>query len=123
MANVKQVTPFVFTHDLKASLAFFAGLSFGETFIMADEGYAYCTDGRCAVRLLQLGKEQEIAEQMIYVDVEDVDQLYADLKPFLDTLPEGRVRGPIDQSYGQRELHVKDPDNCLLMFGHNIKDV
>lgn len=122
MPNIRQTTPFIFTHDLKASCAFFEGLGFEPRVIMPDPGYAYCSTGHAAVRLLELKRDMEIAEQMVYVDVEDVDQLYDDLKPFLEGLPEGRARGPINQEYGQRELHVKDPDNCLLMFGHEIRD-
>jgi hypothetical protein len=26
------------------------------------------------------------------------------------------VRAPLEQSYGVREFHVKDPDGCLLFF-------
>ena len=32
-------------------------------------------------------------------------------------LPEGRAGPPFDQSYGQREVHVSEPDNCLPPFG------
>mgnify|MGYP001795966430 FL=1 len=120
MPNVRQVTPFVFTRDLKASCAFFKGLGIIPSFLLEEHGYAYCTDGTVGIRLLEIGQDQDIAEQLVYFDVEDVDALYQTHKPFLDTLPEGRVRGPVDQTYGQRELHVKDPDNCLLMFGHNV---
>lgn len=55
----------------------------------------------------------------IYLWVRHVDQLYADLKPKLDTLAEGRVRAPFTQPYGMREFHVKDPDGCLLFFGED----
>ena len=55
-----------------------------------------------------------------YIDVRDVDGLYAELKPKLDTLPKGDVYGPVDQSYGQRELLVLAPDGNLLAFGQAI---
>ena len=55
-----------------------------------------------------------------YIDVRDVDQLYRELKPKLDRLPKGDVYGPIDQSYGQRELLVLAPDGNLLAFGQAI---
>ena len=55
-----------------------------------------------------------------YIDVRDVDQLYAELKPKLDKLPKGDVYGPVDQSYGQRELLVLAPDGNLLAFGQAI---
>lgn len=56
-----------------------------------------------------------------YVDVRDVDQLYAELKPKLDTLPEDDIHGPADEDYGQRELSVVAPDGNLIVFGQAIK--
>ncbi len=56
-----------------------------------------------------------------YIDVRDVDSLYAELKPKLNALPEGDVCGPVDQPYGQRELLVLAPDGNLLAFGHAIR--
>ncbi len=50
----------------------------------------------------------------------DVDQLYAELKPKLDTLPKGDVYGPVNQHYGQRELLVLAPDGNLIAFGHAL---
>ena len=55
-----------------------------------------------------------------YVDVRDVDALYAELKPKLDTLPKGAVHGPADKPYHQRELLVLAPDGNLLAFGQAI---
>jgi hypothetical protein len=55
-----------------------------------------------------------------YIDVEDVDALYAELKPKLDTLPGGHTNGPKDQSYGQRALILRAPDGNLLAFGQSI---
>jgi len=42
------------------------------------------------------------------------------LKPKLGTLPEGDVSGPMDQTYGQRELLVLAPDGNLIAFGQAI---
>jgi len=57
-----------------------------------------------------------------YIWVEDVDALFDALSVNLETLPEGRLRRPFNQSYGTREFHVKDPDGCLLFFGMGIDD-
>lgn len=58
--------------------------------------------------------------QSFYIDVADVDVLYAQLKPALDTMPERRVRAPFNQPYGQREFHVLDEDGALVFFGTGI---
>jgi catechol 2,3-dioxygenase-like lactoylglutathione lyase family enzyme len=57
-----------------------------------------------------------------YIDVRDVDELYAELKPKLDTLPKGDVYGPVNQTYGQRELILLAPDGNLLAFGHALRE-
>ena len=56
-----------------------------------------------------------------YIDVRDVDQLYEELKPKLDMLPKGDVYGPVNQTYGQRELLVLAPDGNLIAFGAAIR--
>ena len=118
MAGVTQITPFVFTRDLAGSLSFFCDiLEFSCAFQMENYAFVHAKKG-AAIRVLEVDPACEIAEQMIYLDCEDVDALYARLKPRLDLLPEGRVRAPFEQPYGMREFHVKDPDNCLLFFGN-----
>jgi hypothetical protein len=56
-----------------------------------------------------------------YIDVRDVDQLYAELKPKLATLPTRDVYGPVNQPYGQRELLVLAPDGNPMDFGQAIE--
>ncbi|MEM6667346.1 MAG: VOC family protein, partial [Pseudomonadota bacterium] len=53
----------------------------------------------------------------VYVEVGDLDGLWAELAPRLAGLAEGRVREPFTQPYGMREFHVKDPDGMLMFFG------
>jgi len=55
-----------------------------------------------------------------YVDVNDVDALYAEVKPKLDLLPDGDVHGPANKDYGQRELLVLAPDGNVIAFGQEI---
>jgi len=38
-------------------------------------------------------------------------------------LPEGRVRAPFNQPYGQREFHVIDEDSLLLFFGEEFNRI
>ncbi|MCU1223776.1 MAG: bleomycin resistance protein [Edaphobacter sp.] len=56
-----------------------------------------------------------------YINVRDVDQLYAELKPKLDTLPQGGVDGTEDKHYGQRELLMSAPDGNLIAFAQAIR--
>ncbi|QJF50458.1 VOC family protein [Roseobacter ponti] len=120
MARINQITPFVMTRDLAASLEFYTGI-LGFTCGFQQDNYAFVHHRPGgALRLIEVDPDCEIGEQMIYLDCEDVDAVWTVLKPRLDTLPEERVRAPFDQPYRMREFHVKDPDNCLLLYGTDI---
>jgi catechol 2,3-dioxygenase-like lactoylglutathione lyase family enzyme len=123
MSNFIQVTPFMHVDDLDRALAFFTGiLGFETRFRAAD--YAYVHRETAGFRILQQtgadGAPPGNRRFAYYIDVRDVDQLYAELKPKLDTLPKRDVYGPVDQSYGQRELLVLAPDGNVLAFGQAI---
>ena len=60
------------------------------------------------------------SQQHCYIDVTNIDALYAELKPELEKLPKTRVRQLFDTDYGQREFHVIDPDALLISFGEQL---
>ena len=123
MSNFIQVTPFMHVEDLERALTFFTDiLGFETRFRVAN--YAYVHRETTGFRILEQtgndGAPPGNRRFAYYIDVRDVDQLYAELKPKLDTLPQGDVYGPVDQTYGQRELLVLAPDGNLLAFGQAI---
>ena len=123
MSNVIQITPFMHVQDLDKALAFFNDIvGFATTF--RQPGYAYVEREGAGIRILEShgadGAPPGNRRFAYYVDVRDVDGLYAELKPKLDTLPRGDVHGPADKPYHQRELLVLAPDGNLLAFGQAI---
>ncbi len=123
MSNFIQITPFMHVEDVERAVAFFTeilGFEIGFRF----EDYAYVHRENVGFRILQNrgsdGAPPGNRRFAYYIDVRDVDQLYAELKPKLDTLPKGDVYGPVDQRYGQRELLVLAPDGNLIAFGQAI---
>jgi catechol 2,3-dioxygenase-like lactoylglutathione lyase family enzyme len=123
MSNFIQVTPFMHVDDLERAVTFFTAiLGFETRFRVAN--YAYVHRETTGFRILEQtgadGAPPGNRRFAYYIDVRDVDGLYAELKPMLDTLPKGDVYGPVDQSYGQRELLVLAPDGNLLAFGQAI---
>lgn len=125
VSNFIQITPFIHVTDLEKAIAFFTGiLGFKVPYRLDD--YAYVHRETVGFRLLLQTNPQEGAPPgnrrfAYYIDVHDVDALYAELKPQLDTLPAGDVHGPEDKHYGQRELLVLAPDGNLIAFGQAIK--
>ena len=89
------------------------------------DNYAFLRRDNAAIRLLEVLPERELhdrrSQNHVYIDVDDVDGLYAELKPELDKLPQGRVRPPFNTEYGQREFHVRDLDALLISFGQKIQ--
>ncbi|MCB1521047.1 MAG: VOC family protein [Hyphomicrobiaceae bacterium] len=120
---LKQITPMVPVADVDLSVAFFTTtLGFTPTF--RAEGYAFLRRDGVALRLIASCNPADMhdqkRQQACYIDVEGLDRLYAELKPRLDQLPEGRVKPPFDTFYGQREFHVIDLDALLIMFGEPV---
>jgi catechol 2,3-dioxygenase-like lactoylglutathione lyase family enzyme len=124
MSNFIQVTPFMMVDDLERALTFFTEI-LGFKVPSRVDNYAYVHRETVGFRLLeQTGKEGAPPGNRrfaYYIDVRDVDQLYEELKPKLDTLPKGDVYGPVNQTYGQRELLVLAPDGNLIAFGAAIR--
>ena len=120
MANIQQITPFLHVPNLPQALDLFTRvLRFKVKFSMSNYAYLECAEA--AVRILEepgrTAPLQGEARMTVYVDVRDVDALYADLLPELRTLPEGDVQAPIDQHWDQREFHIRLPDGHWLAFG------
>lgn len=110
--------------DLERAIAFFTDiLGFEVGFRVAD--YAYVSRENVGFRMMQNkgsdGAPPGNRRFAYYIDVRDVDQLYSELKPKLDTLPKGDIYGPVNQHYGQRELLVLAPDGNLIAFGQAIE--
>ena len=122
--NFIQVTPVMAVPDLDAAVAFFRDL-LGFRVLVQGGGYAYVHRETVGVRLMDRSITEDVPPGNrrfgVYIDVRDVDALYAELKPKLDTLPPRDVHGPQDKHYGQRELLILAPDGNLIAFGHAIK--
>lgn len=123
MSNFIQVTPFMHVVHLERALTFFTSILGFEVRFRAHD-YAYVHRETAGFRIWEQkgadGAPPGNRRFAYYIDVHDVDKLYAELKPKLDTLPKGDVYGPVDQSYGQRESLVLAPDGNLLAFGQAI---
>ena len=124
--NFIQITPFIYVEDLEEGLAFFTEvLGFEAPQQHRYRDYAYLQRESVGIRMLA-GQGEDGAPRgnrrfAYYIDVRDVDRLHAELKPKLDRLERGRVTGPVNQPYRQRELMIVAPDNNLIVFGQAFR--
>ena len=103
--------------DMSAAQDFYQNVLKFELRTRSDDGtYVLLARDNAAVGLLQ-GSEEFNHDRSAYVWVDDVDALFDELKPGLESLPEGDLRPPFRQPYGMREFHVKDPSGVLWFFG------
>ena len=123
MSNFIQVTPFMFVPDMERAISFFTE-TLGFQVLFRQRTYAYVHRETVGFRLFEATGDDALPPGTrrfaYYIDVRDVDGLYAELKPKLDALPVGDVHGPEDKSWNQRELLVLAPDGDLIAFGQAI---
>jgi catechol 2,3-dioxygenase-like lactoylglutathione lyase family enzyme len=122
--NFIRITPFIHVPDIDKALAFFNDILGFKTWVHYSD-YAYIQRETAGIRVLENHGEDGAPPGnrrfAYYIDVNDVDALYAELKPKLDTLPKGDVHGPANKPYGQRELAIVAPDGNLLVFGQSLE--
>ena len=122
-ARLTQVTPFVPCTSLEEQIGFYRDI-LGFSVGFQAENYAFIRRDDVALRLVEVWDTVDLShperEGSFYVDVVGLDDLFALMKPKLDSLAVGRVRPPFDQDYGQREFHVKDEDCTLIFFGEAL---
>ncbi len=117
---MRNVTPFLRVPDIDKAIAFFTD-TLGFKLGVSWGGYGFVYRDEIAFRMVQDDlPPRGNGRYTSYVDVDDVDGLYAELKPKLDLLPAGHVCTPFDADYGQREFTVIGPDGDLIAFGAAI---
>ncbi len=124
MSNIVHVTPFLLVPDLDAALDFFTRV-LGFTVPYQMENYAYLALDSAGLRLLAERTATPVAREhartTVYIDVRDVDALYAELQARLAKLSAEDVQPPVNQDYGMRELSVRMPDGHWLTFGQPVR--
>jgi len=124
--RLTQITPFIPCTSLETQVAFYRDVLGFEVGFLTEGVYAFLRRDAVAVRLVQVSDHVDLhhpeREGSLYIDVEDIDAVWAEMQPRLDGLPEGRVRAPFNQDYGQREFHIADEDCTLIFFGEAVSE-
>jgi len=121
--NVIQITPVMHIGDVALAVGFFRDTLGFECLIQAER-YAYVEREGAGIRIQWHDVPAELGDAhggfSYYLDVRDLDAILDELAPQLAALPTGDVHGPVEQSYGQRELMIRAPDGNLVVFGQAI---
>lgn len=122
--NTFQITPFMHVIDSDEAVRFLVD-TLGFTAVVDQPGYAYLDREGAGLRVMgHKDDPDEIGSAhrgfAYYIDVKDVEVVLQQIGDRLAALPEGDVRGPVDQPYGQRELMIRAPDGNLVVFGQAI---
>lgn len=121
-AVIESAAPVVPVHDMKRTTDFYVDvLSFDLIFSARDESVARVARDKATIQFVRTDSPEALRATAnnisIYLTIDGVDRFYESMMPKLALLPPGAVRPPSDQPDGMRELHVRDPDGCLLIFG------
>jgi catechol 2,3-dioxygenase-like lactoylglutathione lyase family enzyme len=124
MPKFYRVTPFLRCPDIDEAVSFFTD-TLGFNLDIKVNHFARVS--RDEVMFLLYGDGVQLPPRgggryTSYVDVEDADALYAELKPKLDLLPPGHVCPPADQAHGQRDFWVIGPDGDIIAFGSPLDE-
>ena len=119
-AALRAATPMIHVPDVQATAAWYETIGFTllETYGDGSEGlsFAILSAGNTRLMLNQGGRPStaERREVDLYVDVEDVDRLFASLGGRVQI-----VQGVQDTDYGTREFIIRDPNGFWVTFGQD----
>ena len=108
--------------DVRATAAWYETIGFTILSTYGDGGdglsFAILSAGTTRIMFNQCGRSSAEwrREVDLYVDVDEVDELYAALKDRVEV-----VETPHDTHYGMRELIIRDINRFWITFGTNVR--
>ncbi len=109
--------PVLASLDIKKSVAFYkTKLGFDRQGYL-DDNYAIIARDNFVVHFWKCNDKIHPENTSCYVDVQDIDGLYEELKPHGVIHPNGTLE---DKPYGMREFAILDNDGNLIRFGQEL---
>lgn len=115
---LRAATPMIHVPDVRATVAWYEAIGFtvAETYDDGADGlsFAILAAGGTRVMFNQGGRSsaERRREVDLYVDVEDVDQIFASIEDRVEV-----VKSPHDTHYGMRECIIRDLNRFWVTFG------
>jgi hypothetical protein len=122
IGKVQAATPMIHVPDVRATATWYESIGFTvlETYDDGADGlsFAILSAGTTRVMFNQGGRQsaERRREVDLYVDVDEVDELFASLKDRVDV-----VEAPHDTHYGMRELIIRDLNRFWITFGKDLR--
>ena len=117
--SFERLTPMLNVADAAATVAWYVSIGFEVADTYEEEGevgWAWLRRGGVNIMINRRSLPPEAATGVnLYIDVDDVDALWADLKDRV-TVSEAIT----DQFYGMRDFWIEDPNGTVLGFGQRI---
>ena len=119
---LRAATPMIHVPDVQATAAWYEAIGFSvlETYGNGAGGLSFAILALGATRVMfnQGGRASadRRREVDLYVDADEVDQLYARLKDRVELVE------PLHEThYGMREFIIRDPNRFWITFGQNLR--
>lgn len=110
MYKAKYLSPMIPSFNLKKTVSFFIDIL--EFKIKRDEKtYVILYKDNLTIHILRAGSN--IGEMEFYFEVDDIEEVWNNMKGKLNGI---KFKGPLNQEYGMREVHVIIPETKTLMF-------
>jgi Glyoxalase/Bleomycin resistance protein/Dioxygenase superfamily len=122
IGKVQAAAPMIHVPDVRATATWYESIGFTvlETYDDGADGlsFAILSAGTTRVMFNQGGRPsaERRREVDLYVDVDEVDELFASLKDRVDV-----VKAPHDTHYGMRELIIRDLNRFWITFGKDLR--
>lgn len=114
--KVLYLSPMIPSFNIPETLSFFQNI-LGFSIVMNLETYAICQRDNLTIHILPAG--ENIGQMEFYMEIDDLETLWENIKNKIQDL---KAKGPFDQDYGMREIHIGVPQtNALLFIGQEIK--
>ena len=115
--TVKQISPMLAVADMGETLQFYSNV-LGFTVSMESADYSIIGRDGCSIHFMKAA-DQSVLDAVrghteIYIQVSGIRALWDYLCTFKNRY---KIRDLFDQSSGMTEVHIEDPNGCLVFVG------
>src|SRR5688500_5784494 len=116
-SQVKRISPMLAVEDMDATISFYqAVLGFAPT--MQTPEYSIVERDGQSIHFMKAASDEVMkavrGHTDIYIEVTDIRSLWSHVQTFKYKY---RIRDVFERAYGMIELHISDPDGCLVFVG------